>query len=339
MHITGRSAQQTDTELGLPQVVREAYEINEDATLTRLSGGLVNDALVVDEGSQRTIMRRLSPILSTLVLEDTQAVALHLAANGWDAPSSLPTAAGSIHIEDEGGNIWHRMQFITSDGKTPEHLGEELSRTAGTMLGAWHTTVQALNYVPRFSFDHFHDTSFIAAKITRQLDAMPDKETHSLARKMLGCYSALPLTEQEPTQLIHGDPKLDNILFRNGNPYTLIDFDNVMLGSRWLDVGDFLRSLTGKLIQQGTTNNETEAFAENYHEAGELTISVDETTARSYQATSQIALELGMRYLSDIVDTEKYFSWDPSRHGSRRNNHVARAELQLQVAELALQSV
>lgn len=328
------STQQPD----LPPAVRRAYDISDDVVVERLSGGLVNDTLLVRDQGERTIMRRLSPILGHTLLQDAEVVGNHLIEHGWEAPSNLPTVDGDPHTKDEAGLVWHRMPFIASDGKSPAKPSTELSAAAGTMIGGWHATVRKLDYVPRFSIPNFHNTEYYAAKLTDQLTAMPDRAAYTLAGELLNRYSMLPEQDDKTSQLIHGDPKLDNMLFRDGKPFTLIDFDTVMHGSRWLDVGDFLRSITGKLLVSESAGNASEAFIQTYHEAGELDISVDEATHRAHRATGQIALELGMRYLSDIVDKEKYFSWDPSRHNSRRDNHLERTELQLQVAELALKA-
>lgn len=319
----------------VPPLIREAYDISPVAVVEKLSGGRVNTTLLVQDKGKHTVLRCLSDKLDALVLEDTQVVSGHLATHGWEAPRVLPAVDGTAYKHDESGQLWHHMSFIASDGQAPSTITSTLTSTAGTMLGNWHTTVGRLNYTPRFGLPHFHDSPYIAAQLTDQLPLMPNKQTYALADELLSRYTMLPYEPAGPEQLIHGDPKLDNMLFRNGEPFTLIDFDTLMRGSRWIDVGDFLRSLTAKMLQNGGSDSPAESFVSAYHESGGLTMSADEAWERSRRATGRIALELGMRYLSDIVDGQKYFDWDP-RYGSRCDHHRERAEVQLQVANHAL---
>jgi Ser/Thr protein kinase RdoA (MazF antagonist) len=322
----------------LPVSIRTAYDISEDAVIEPLSGGLVNDTVLVHDRGEQTIMRRLSDVLDSTLLEDGRIISEHLAQYGWEAPKNMPTVTGDMYQRDESGLVWHRMELIDSDGQTPGVLDNDLSEAAGAMIGSWHNTMRSLDYQPRFGIDHFHDTRWQAHKLAGQIALLPDSQSRGLATDILKSYVSMPAQAEEPVQIIHGDPKLDNMLFRDGRPFTLIDFDTVMLDSPWTDVGDFLRSLTGKLLHKASPEPAIQAFVESYHEANQLRLSAEEATHQALLATGRIALELGMRYLSDIVDPHKYFSWDQERHSSRRDNHFERAKLQLAVADYALEA-
>lgn len=323
----------------IPTDVRASYDISDQATVDRLSGGLVNDALVVTDRGETTVLRRLSDRLDPIVVEDTGVVSDHLNLNGWEAPSIRPTVTGDLHMQDSAGLTWHRMDFIASDGAVPEKYDETLLRAAGQLIGDWHTTTRQLDYQPRFKIPHFHDTPYHADKMAKLAGDMPDCSTRFLARSLVQLYGILPPESAQTPQIIHGDPKLDNMLFRGGQPFTLIDLDNVMRDSILTDVGDSLRSYAGKSMQSGQSEPPVDTFVVAYGEAGELGMSEDEAAQMSLRATGRIALELGMRYLCDIVDTDKYFSWDPANFDSRRDNHYSKATLQLSVASYALRSL
>jgi hypothetical protein len=49
-----------------------------------------------------------------------------------------------------------------------------------------------------------------------------------------------------------------------------------------------------------------------------------------YAAGKLIAVELGMRFLNDIV-TADYFTWNETRYQSRRDNHFAKATEQSEI--------
>jgi Ser/Thr protein kinase RdoA (MazF antagonist) len=151
-------------------------------------------------------------------------------------------------------------------------------------------------------------------------------------------FEELPAQEATTQQVIHGDPKLDNMLFRNGIPFTLIDFDTLMEDSPWVDVGDLLRSVIGKRLTAGDRidTDLLEQFSTTYHNNAHLAESADLSYRHAMQATARIATELAMRYLLDIYE-EDYFSWDNKSFESRRDNHIPRIELQLNVAKLAVE--
>lgn len=327
---------QTPATVGLPTIVREAYDISEQAAVTPLSGGLVNETVLVNDEGDITVMRRLAPVLGAAVLEDARVVSDHLARNDWEAPVHLPTVSGEYSVLDNGNMVWHRMSYLASDGKTPA-LDSTLPAVAGNMLGRWHATTRSLEYTPQFVFPHFHDSPYHARKMQDYVRRMPDRESIVLADSLLATYNQVAGGPDTHKQVIHGDPKLDNMLFRDGKPFTLIDFDNIMLDTPWTDVGDLLRSVTGKLIQRGSVGNEIEDFVAAYHQAGELTDSVDEAAHKALLATGRIAVELGMRYLCDIADGN-YFSWDPIAFRTRAENHASKASLQLAVAQHALRA-
>jgi Ser/Thr protein kinase RdoA (MazF antagonist) len=199
-----------------------------------------------------------------------------------------------------------------------------------------HASVRSLNYTPRFSLDHFHDTPYHASKL---IDSLPQltEAGRELGHGILRSYVTLPTDIEMSRQLIHGDPKLDNMLFRDGKPFTLIDFDTIMKDSVWTDVGDFLRSLTGKLLDKDAAEAGITNFVAAYREASNLGLSPDQTAHQALRHTGRIALELGMRYLCDIVDGNKYFSWSAEQYDSRHDNHIERAALQLRVAQFVIE--
>lgn len=324
----------TANKLEIPEQVRSAYQIGEDVTVERLHGGLVNDTLLVQSEEHAIVLRRLSNVMHADVLADTQTVSDHLITQGWEAPTNLRTTEGALHVVDEAGFTWHSMNFIPSDGRTPQP-SPDLPAAAGDLLGSWHASMRSLDYQPRFGLQHFHDTPFHASKL---IDSLPEQSSaaRELAHSILRSYVTLPADVEMSRQLIHGDPKLDNMLFRDGKPFTLIDFDTIMKDSVWTDVGDFLRSLTGKLLTTEGAEAGISDFVSAYREAGNVALSPDHAAHQALRHTGRIALELGMRYLCDIVDDQNYFSWSVERFATRQDNHLERAQLQLDVSQYVI---
>lgn len=323
-----------ETDIVLPQVVQKAYEVGEYDPITRLAGGLVNDTLLVSQGEHKFILRRLAPILGSATIRNTCIISHHLNNAGWEAPTITPTIDGNPHVSDETGRLWHAMSYIESDAGQLPPPDETLALHAGQLLGSWHETVKSLDYQPE-SLPHFHDTDYIAKKLELDIPLLADRQSRELAILFLTDYRGQPEREHKKAiQVIHGDPKLDNMLYRNGEPFTLIDFDCTMYDSVLTDVGDFLRSLGGKLVLTGQEiTDSVTSFVKGYQAGSESSASVDRATYEVLQATRRIACELGMRYLSDIVDGQNYFSWDQKSYVSRDEALHDKALLQYRVLQ------
>ncbi len=317
----------------LPPIVKDSYGIDNQAHLTELSGGLVNETLLVETNERKFVLRKLAPLLGANIIRNTDAVANHLQNAGWEAPTIEPTHGGDLFVMDESQRLWHAAAYIHSDSNTKVEYGHELASEVGYLLGDWHTSVKSLDYIPQ-SLPHFHDTEHIANKLRGEISLLPDDMMQELGHMLLDDYLQQPVDIALDRQIIHGDPKLDNMLFRDGNPFTLIDLDCIIRDSVWTDVGDFLRSLSGKLIDTGTdTTRSFDAFVQSYTDATDSPISSDEATHAALQSTRRIAAELGMRYLSDIVDGQQYFTWDPSLYTARADALHSKAWAQYKVVQ------
>lgn len=325
----------------IPDSIRQAYQLDDEITAQSLTGGHVNNTLLVSKAGQYlSILQRQSSAVGTDVLFDAAAVSNHLATAGWEAPTIIPTVTGKLYAKESSGEAWRQQHFIDSDGRVPQNHDAELLASAGDLLGRWHHTTRQLAYVPRFGIPHFHDTDHYAYKLEDYDAALSDERTRALAATLLSAYKTLPSEADDATQVIHGDPKLDNMLFRDGRPFTLIDFDTLMVGSTWIDVGDLSRSLIAKQLSQDrpTSAEDLRPLVDGYHETVGQRTSTDQSFHSAMRATGRIALELGMRYLCDTVE-KNYFQWDDARYTSRSENHYHRAVLQLAVARLALTAI
>jgi len=315
----------------LPPEIRNDYAISDDAAIYGLTGGLVNETMLVVNRGERTILQRLSPVLSVGAIGDMEAVSAHLSAHGWETPRLIPTVDDQPYATDNTQTLWRQTKFINSDGHPPITVSPDLSGEVGHLLGAWHVSMASFDRTPSHQIPYFHDAGHHAKKMESYLDSLPDGASKQLGETILAAYQEnIEEILDDGQQFIHGDPKLNNWLFRCGDPFTLIDYDTVMPHSPWTDVGDFIRSVAGQGPVDGLAPHVAQ-FMEGYRRSTGIEVPTDQ----AYQATGRVALVLAMRYLCDVVDGS-YFSWDSERHQSRRDNHVARAKIQLGVARQAL---
>lgn len=294
-------------------------------SVKEIKTGLVNNTYCVEASSRKYILQRLNPVFDRRLIDDMQVCGRYLEEAGWEAPAVVPTQAGSNAFVDEAGDLWRCLSFIESDGSGLPVLGDDGLQAVGSLLARWHQTMAGLPYRPRYAIPHFHDTAWHAAALQKNMPKLKDKAHRLMAADVLVAYHTLPALAALPDQLLHGDPQLNNILFRDGQPFTFIDLDTLMFGPIWYDIGDLLRSMLEADILAGRTlsTNMLQHVILGYF---------DRPEADALRATQLIALELAMRFLNDIVD-DTYFAWDSGRFSSRADNHMYRTGIQWQIYE------
>lgn len=319
------------TTTDIPTEVLQGYAVSPNR-ISVLGGGLVNCTYLVEDEDRQIIIQRLGSAIQPESIDDTDVYTLHLEQDGWDSPRIQSTVEGNKYFEDNSGNIWRGQRYIESDDSAPSEFDNSTLESMGTLLARWHRTMLWLDYTPKHGIQQFHNTAFYAQKLYGLIEKLPSDESAQLASTILESYEQLPPMPKSPSQLIHGDPKIDNILFRNGKPRTLIDLDTVMHGPIWIDIGDMLRSVLKRDISAGAEIDpgKIESTVIGYFNAARPGISLSETVDKSTIATKHIALELAMRYLNDISD-DCYFSWDELKFTSRHDNHLERANLQFEL--------
>lgn len=224
----------------------------------------------------------------------------------------------------------------------------DLSRCtqAGALLADFHLAVredaglsalhaQAINPLP-----HFHDSAWYlqqwdAAVVAADWACDPASLSTQQAliaqgRELIGRFDAFRQQQlQTQPRIMHGDPKLANMLFDRDQAVALIDFDTVMTGLWHYDVADALRSLCNTQSEDGDPTQvqfdlqRCAAFLRGYAPA--LLCWTAEERARLSDAIALLPLELGIRFLFGCHQ----------QHGLRLESDAARAArkslLQLQL--------
>ncbi len=142
----------------------------------------------------------------------------------------------------------------------------------------------------------------------------------ALAQETLGLtLSTAMASGRIRTVAIHGDTKLDNFLFssRTGKVKALIDLDTIMPHTWLSDWGDMVRSLSNVAGEKETNLDRVQvdvdifrAVAEGFlGAAGAVT---EEEVGLMVDAVRILALELGVRFLSDYLRGDSYFRLGPA---------------------------
>ena len=118
---------------------------------------------------------------------------------------------------------------------------------------------------------------------------------------------------------IHGDTKLDNFLFddKTGQVKALVDLDTIMPHTWLADWGDMVRSLCNVAGEKERQADRIQVDMDIYRAVARGFLrSARNVTARELElmveAVQVIALELGMRFLTDYLRGDSYFKLGPA---------------------------
>ncbi len=313
----------------------------EGARITPVSIGLINRTFVVESrsDSERFVLQKVNPIFTPLVHEDIEAVTAHLEAKGLRTPRLIRSLGGALFVEDAGA-IWRLMTFV--EGETRERLSApEEAREAGVLLARFHAAVQDLAYEFRNRRLGVHDTPKHLANLETALKTHRNVHTRyedvrPLGEEILALARALPGLPKIEERIVHGDPKISNLLFdrRTGRGIAVVDLDTLAKMPLPLELGDAFRSW----CNPGGEDSSKVKFSLDLFGAavagyaGIARSFIAEPERRSIvPATETIILELASRFAADALN-ERYFGWDPARFRTRGEHNEVRARGQLVLA-------
>lgn len=325
-------------ELLPPEVAAEFFDKVDHAE--QLTGGELNATYAVhgqrDGADESLIVQRMSPVFNGRTVDDMAVVTHELRGMGWDVPTVTPTRNGDNYLVLPGDTdqTWRAMTMLPGHDVQPHDRRTLASYHAyGEILARLHADMGKIDYTPTFELPHFHDTAHHLDRLRDETGPqMPDEATLRATELILAEYDSLPLLPEAEEQLIHGDPRTANMRVTKGvEPNTFLDWDTIMKGRVWVDLGDLLRSLAEDAIHAGRPFPEQElaAVADGYRSVYAPAEDKDVFRAAAQNATKRIALELAARYGNDIVD-DFYFAPD-RRYPTRRDNHLARIATQMTI--------
>ena len=249
------------------------------------------------------------------------------------------------------GEYW-RCMFFVEGGKTYEMIeNEDMFEEAGKAVGDFQYLLH--DFHTRLLDDtikHFHDTSYRYERFKELIKENQDsprvaecrKEIHFVKkhRSIMDYITSRIENKEFPRRVCHNDTKMSNIMIdeNTGKFMCLIDLDTVMKGSLLYDYGDALRMGASTAAEDdpdlshvGINLDLIDAFTRGFlYETRPRNNTVYITNAEIdslYYGYLIITLELGMRFLHDYIDNDKYFKIDVDR--PKHNLERARNQLKL----------
>ena len=321
-----------------PPPVLAAFDL-ERASLVRATSGLMNPTWYAhSRGGAALVLQRVNPIFSAEVNIDIAAVTEHLAKKGLLTPRLVPTRDGALWFEHEG--VWRTLTRI--DGVCHDALRRATqARAAGCIVAEFHRAVSDLDHRFRNRRLGVHDT---AKHLHNLREALVEHRAHRhfaviepLAERVLEAAAALPPLPATPDRIVHGDPKISNLLFAHGRDRALclIDLDTLAHMPVALELGDALRSWCNPATEDAASARFVRPFfdaaIEGYAESAQGFLARAEWSTIPLGALT-ITVELASRFCADAL-RESYFGWNRARYESASAHNQARVRGQLLLAE------
>jgi len=320
-----------------PIAVLEAWNLA-SARLSPLGSGLINRTWLVANGADRYVLQQVNPVFPPDIHEDIRVVTAHLRSRGMVAPELLPAADGRWWVE-HSGHVYRLMTHI--NGVSRDRLATPAeAREAGTLLARFHRALDGLEHEFRSQRLGVHDTERHLEVLRQSLVEHTAHRDYAairpLADEILQLAAALPRLPSVPDRIVHGDPKINNLLFdtATGHALCFIDLDTLGRMPLPLELGDAFRSWCNPA---GEDNGQS-AFAmdlftaavDGYAGVAAGWITPEESGA-IVSGTLTIYVELAARFCADAL-RESYFGWDARRFASRSAHNQVRAASQLSAA-------
>lgn len=315
---------------------RFARKLGEIRAVRPLGEGNINDThLVIPAHQPPVVVQRINPAVfpdPVIVVDNVAAVSKHLNSGlsrklpwseGFTFFSTINSLDGASHVLDENGNVWRMLTYIEDCIDFVQVGDPQKYYETGRLLGVFHRLLD--------DFDHrrlgvalpgFHDLSLYCG---RYLEVVPVHRrgtsaelsyctTQAESRLEIRTLAQRDEMRGAELRVIHGDPKADNFLFRRDYcaALSLIDLDTVAPGLLAYDLGDSLRSLGNPAGEKPPSANRVyfdieicRRFLAGYRAAG---VSLNEAEKEQiYHGVRLLTFELGLRFLTDYLENDRYF--------------------------------
>ena len=274
-----------------------------EGPVREINRGHINDTFVI--GEQLLVQRLNESIFNTqAVLRNRRMLDPYIHDL---VPSVIPTEQGGDFVEGFGGETWRAMEFIES--RSFDVIPDELCFEAGSAFGGFLSRLRSIEDRPIPVIEGFHDLSTYLADFDSIGHEGDSENLIEYVEAQRGQVIEFP---REQFQVIHGDCKVNNLLFDLQEPKVVkvVDLDTVMWGHPAWDFGDLLRSvLTGESDpdqERQRLGEVTSGFATQFNIKPEW---VDLFA----NAPVHMSFMLGVRFLTDHMRGDTYFK--VARHG------------------------
>jgi Phosphotransferase enzyme family len=344
---------------GLQLIAGQFHPEADILTIEPFGSGNINDTYRVtltNPDSPYFVLQRINTQIfrhPDLVMHNIQVFTTHVSdrlqcspePRRWEVPRVLSTAQGQSYWQDPSGSCWRALEFIDHTESFDTVQDANHARETGTALGIFHRLMSDLQP------EELHDTLVgfhITPQYLQQYDEVLSRQDVPASPEIDYCLqfvrdrrelaTVLETAKQEgklQLRLMHGDPKINNILIDRGTgqAVSIIDLDTLKPGLIHYDIGDCLRS-SCNLLGEETQDWQLVQFdtelcqkiLEGYLDQAKSFLTPADYDYL-YDAVRVIAFELGLRFFTDYLAGNIYFKTRYPGH------NLARALVQFKLTE------
>lgn len=329
----------TETKASIEHAIRilDRYGLA-DSRVEVFGTGLINDTfLVTVDPQQRFVLQRLNAMFKPEVNRDIDAITRHLALKGSATQRLIPADNGDLWVTD-GDRIWRFSTYVPGVCYTMLETAEQAA-AAGDLLARFHADVSDFREELQQRRLGVHDTARHLRSLRNALDEYSGhrnfKAVAVIAEEILATAEQLPQLPPLPDRLVHGDPKISNLVFDSatGTGICMIDLDTLAYMPLPLELGDAIRSWCnprGEDTQKSEFRLDLFDAAMTAYAARARAFVLPAEWGAFVAAARTIMIELAARFATDAL-RESYFGWNPALFADRSTHNQVRAAGQLEL--------
>lgn len=291
-----------------------------------LQSGLINSTYKVETSKGDFVLQKMNQTVFPKIhalLNNKIKITQYLQEISFPTITFLSTQKGLFYTQ-EGEDIWQLSVYVSSTVK--EKIESPImAEKAGIFLAQFHKALLDFPIAElEYTLTDFHNTP-------KRYNDFKDKVTRASKERLfnaseeiekLNQYYAkvapVALAIQEgviPLRVVHNDTKIGNMLFdEKGNINCIIDYDTIMPGSIFHDVGDALRSGTNTATEEEKDLTKVnfdakiyESFMKGYT-AEALSFMTAKEAEAIYLSLPLLLFEQACRFLADYLDNDRYYT-------------------------------
>ncbi|MFA6585826.1 MAG: aminoglycoside phosphotransferase family protein [Candidatus Paceibacterota bacterium] len=323
--------------MNIQEVLNKYFTESAEISIKQCKKGAINltyHLIVKINGEKKEfILQKMNPIFNVSIMRDIDFITNHLKSKKIKTQKVVKTLEEKNFIRD-GVSWWRVLTFIPGRSFNVMTSSSQ-AREAGKLIGLFHNYLSSSDYKFKFKLPHFHDTAFFMKKLRSTLTKYKNTDKYIelkvLAKNILISYEGLSKETLLNRRIIHGDLKINNILFdkNGGKAIALIDLDTLMRGNIAIELGDALRSWCmpgGEDVKKVDFDiNIYNKALEGYKTTAKFLTTFEEESIP--YGVKLVTLELAARFVIDAFE-ESYFVLDSLRYKTLFEQNKKRAENQ-----------
>ena len=339
------------------EAVRAPFELSASATAAPLGNGHINETVLVTDGQRHLVAQRINTSVFSdpgALVRNARRIESHLAAKSTRGQRVVR------HLEGRDGRFLHgpsrdvrvleyipgscSIEVLESAGqaKLAARAFAEFSRSLSDFESARLEIV-----IPDFHSPDLRHRQFLEARANDRVDRVrvcaPDIDLVLEYEALLKGWQGL--MNELPARVCHNDCKINNLLLdqRCSKALAIIDLDTCMPGPLLTDFGDLVRTCcspeTEDSLRLDSVFARPEIFAAlagGYVRAWGSAITCQERESL-LEGGMMMCFLVGLRFLTDYLDGDRYFSISRPSHNLERARNQFRLFLSLREQRATLE--